>query len=66
MGATFEMIDREEFIWSVLATDVDFGMDCALYLTDWVDGWNKPNKGRIYKISDPELAKTRKYRKSRS
>ncbi len=57
-GATFEMVDREEFIWSVLATDVDFGMDGALYLTDWVDGWGKPNKGRIYKVSYPELSQT--------
>jgi quinoprotein glucose dehydrogenase len=57
-GATFEMVDREEFIWSVLATDVDFGMDGAIYLTDWVDGWDKPHKGRIYKVSDPDLAKS--------
>jgi quinoprotein glucose dehydrogenase len=57
-GAGFEMFDQHEFIWSVLATDVDFGMDCAVYLTDWVDGWEKPHKGRIYKVSDPDLAKT--------
>jgi quinoprotein glucose dehydrogenase len=56
-GASFEMIDQHECVWSVLATDVDFGMDCALYLTDWVDGWNKPNKGRIYKVSDPAAVK---------
>ena len=56
-GATFEMVDRHQFIWSVLATDVDFGMDCAIYLTDWVEGWEKPNKGRIWKVTYPELAK---------
>ena len=51
------MVDRHEFIWSVLATDVDFGPDGAFYVSDWVDGWDKPNKGRIYKVADPELAK---------
>jgi quinoprotein glucose dehydrogenase len=56
-GASFEMVDQHEFVWSVLATDVDFGMDGALYLTDWVDGWNLPAKGRIYKVSDPARVK---------
>ena len=55
-GATFKMVDQHQFIWSVLATDVDFGMDCALYVSDWVEGWEKPNKGRIWKITYPELA----------
>jgi quinoprotein glucose dehydrogenase len=52
-GASFEMVDQHEFVWSVLATDVDFGMDDALYLTDWVEGWDLPRKGRIYKVMDP-------------
>jgi quinoprotein glucose dehydrogenase len=32
-------------------------MDGALYLTDWVDGWSMPKKGRIYKVFDPAAAK---------
>jgi quinoprotein glucose dehydrogenase len=56
-GASFELVDEHQCVWSVLATDVDFGTDCALYLSDWVDGWNKPNKGRIYKVFDPAAAK---------
>jgi quinoprotein glucose dehydrogenase len=40
----------------VLATDVDFGTDGCLYVSDWVDGWEKPNKGRIYKVLDPSRA----------
>jgi quinoprotein glucose dehydrogenase len=56
-GASFEMVDQHEFVWSVLATDVDFGMDGALYLSDWVEGWDKPNKGRLYKVHDPARAK---------
>ena len=37
----------------MLATDVDFGPDGALYFTDWVEGWDKPSKGRIYRVLDP-------------
>ena len=56
-GASFEMVDQHQFIWSVLATDVDFGTDSCIYLTDWVEGWEKPTKGRIYKVCDPESLK---------
>jgi quinoprotein glucose dehydrogenase len=53
-GASFEVVDESQFIWSILATDVDFAADGALYVTDWVDGWEKPNKGRIYRFYDTE------------
>lgn len=51
-GASFEMDDAHEFIWSVLATDVDFGYDGGLYLSDWVDGWEGEGKGRMYRFRD--------------
>ncbi len=49
-GATFEIDQSEEFMWSLLATDVDFSPDGQLYATDWVEGWNGPGKGRIYRF----------------
>jgi quinoprotein glucose dehydrogenase len=27
----------------------------GLYLTDWVNGWNQPKRGRIYRVYDPRL-----------
>lgn len=54
-GAGFELIDRTDFIWEVLVTDGDFGFDGSFYITDWVNGWNKPGKGRIYRIYDPNI-----------
>jgi quinoprotein glucose dehydrogenase len=51
-GATFELVDEHRFLWSVLATDVDFGPDGSLYVLDWVEGWTGPKKGRIYRVSD--------------
>jgi quinoprotein glucose dehydrogenase len=55
-GASFRVVDAQQPFWSVLATDVDFGPDGALYVTDWVDGWNKTGKGRIWKFGDPKRA----------
>ena len=53
-GAFYGLVDDDDPIWTVLATDVAFGPDGALYISDWVDGWEGLGKGRIYRISDPE------------
>ena len=55
-GAGFEVANRHDFVWNVLATDVEFGVDGGLYVSDWVDGWGLPGKGRIYRVHDPALA----------
>lgn len=55
-GAAFELVAREQFAWSILATDCDFGPDGGFYLSDWVDGWRMPFKGRIYKLHEPSRA----------
>lgn len=56
-GATFEMTDAHEFLWHILATDVEFGYDGGLYLSDWVNGWSGLGKGRIYRFEATEAAK---------
>ncbi len=55
-GATFELVDAEQTLWNVLATDVDFGPDGAIYLADWVNGWNGEGKGRIYRFAAIDAA----------
>ena len=57
-GASFEIVNAEEFIWSILATDVDFGPDGSVYVSDWVDGWDGTGKGRIYRFQDERLGKS--------
>jgi quinoprotein glucose dehydrogenase len=52
-GATFRVAKLRPFLWNILATDTDFGVDGGLYVSDWVEGWNKPGKGRIYRVHDP-------------
>ncbi len=55
-GATFELTDSHQFIWSVLATDVDFDNDGSLLVTDWVNGWEGEGKGRLYRFEDSKHA----------
>ncbi len=57
-GAFFELGDNAETIWNILGTDADFGPDGALYVTDWVNGWNGEGKGRIYRFFDPDQSST--------
>ncbi len=65
-GATFKVVNRGKLIDRVLVTDGDFGPDGAFYLTDWINGWGMPGKGRIYKLfdrsrlKDPEVAEVKK------
>jgi quinoprotein glucose dehydrogenase len=55
-GAAFELVDKHEFVWGVLATDCQFGPD-GFYVSDWTEGWGLTGKGRIYRIGDPEMRK---------
>ena len=49
-GAGFQLIDEDWAVQSMLATDVEFGLDGAMYVLDWVDGWTGAGKGRIYRV----------------
>ncbi len=60
-GATFEVVDTVDVLAGIAATGVAFGPDGALYLNDWLDGWNKKPQGRIWRLDfdDPETQKQR-------
>jgi quinoprotein glucose dehydrogenase len=53
-GASFEMKDKQEYIWQILATDTEFGADGGVYVADWINGWGRPDKGRIYRFFNAE------------
>jgi quinoprotein glucose dehydrogenase len=55
-GATFQVTDLHDFVWEMYPVDVDFGPRGGLYVLDWVNGWEKTGKGRIYRIYDPVAA----------
>lgn len=56
-GASFELVEDQKFVWSMLATDGDYGPDGSFYLMDWVEGWDQNGKGRIYKLTHNEASK---------
>ncbi len=65
-GASFKLVDSHQFLWKILGTDIDFGYDGGVYVSDWVNGWDGLGKGRIYKFTheaaanDPGVAGTAK------
>jgi quinoprotein glucose dehydrogenase len=57
-GASFSVGEMKELIWNVMPTDVDFGPDGHIYLSDWVYGWPKSERGRIYRLHHPDTVKS--------
>lgn len=55
-GASFELGEHKKILSGVLATGLDFGPDGALYVADWIDGWDTHNFGRIWKLDHKDAA----------
>ena len=53
-GAGFELEKNEKFWWKFLPTDIEFGYDGSVYVSDWINGWDGVGKGRIYRIYEPD------------
>ncbi len=53
-GASFEVNKPEPFVTGMVPTDCEFGPDGAFYWSDWVSGWAPQNRGRIFRVEDPE------------
>jgi len=53
-GASFTLDTDQNVMRGILATGIDFGPDGALYMSDWLEGWNLKEKGRIWKLDTPE------------
>ncbi|HEY0742932.1 MAG TPA: HEAT repeat domain-containing protein [Chryseosolibacter sp.] len=58
-GAGFELGETRKVLGGVLATGIDFGPDGAMYLADWIDGWNTKDHGRVWKldVENPDSGK---------
>jgi putative membrane-bound dehydrogenase-like protein len=54
VGAGFRVVDEHVFVENVLPTDVDFGYDGKMYITDWGGGWESGEKGELYAVWDSE------------
>ena len=51
-GASFELGEQQKIMGGVLATGIDFGPDGAIYVADWINGWDTKNYGRVWKLDD--------------
>ena len=46
-----------KLLWDLSPVDVAFPPGGGVVVADWVEGWEKTGKGRLWKVSDPALAK---------
>ncbi|MDT7829990.1 HEAT repeat domain-containing protein [Pricia sp. S334] len=53
-GASFELGSDEKILTGVLPTGIEFGPDGALYVADWINGWNTKNYGRVWRLDVTE------------
>ncbi|MBC8003665.1 MAG: HEAT repeat domain-containing protein [Opitutaceae bacterium] len=44
-----------KLLWSLYPVDIDFGPEGGAYIADWVQGWEKTGKARIWRVHDPEI-----------
>ena len=62
-GASFAACDEELTFRNLLATDVEVGPDGAVWVSDWVHGWDGEGRGRIWRFvpqpEDPAAAANR-------
>lgn len=49
-GASFELATDQNIFRGLQVTGIDFGPDGALYMGDWVEGWHRSGKGRVWKL----------------
>ncbi|MEE3001697.1 MAG: PVC-type heme-binding CxxCH protein [Planctomycetota bacterium] len=55
-GAGYRIKDVHPFVSGLLCTDVDFGWDGRMYVSDWVEGWECTETGRIFALHDPRYS----------
>ncbi len=45
-----------KLLWGLSPVDVAFPPDGGVVVADWVEGWEKTGKGRLWRVVDPALA----------
>lgn len=57
-GASFELAEEHDIVRGIVPTGLSFGPEGALYVNDWLDGYQKKAVGRIWQLNykDPSMA----------
>jgi quinoprotein glucose dehydrogenase len=55
-GAGFVMDTESVLLRGILVVGMRIGPDGALYVTDWITGWDSKNNGRVWKLDAPQSA----------
>ncbi len=55
-GAGFSLGTDRVLVRGILTVGLKFGPDGALYLADWITGWDSKNRGRVWKVDAPSAA----------
>ena len=53
-GASFALAEEKDVVSGILPTGIKFGPDGALYVADWINGWDTKNHGRVWKLDVTE------------
>jgi quinoprotein glucose dehydrogenase len=43
-----------KLLWNLYPVDVDFAPQGGVYVADWIEGWEKTGKGRIFRVFNPQ------------
>jgi quinoprotein glucose dehydrogenase len=57
-GAGFAVASSGKFNWGVAATDIEWGYDGKLYVSDFVSGWASHEAGRVYTLEEQNPGKS--------
>ncbi|PWJ59452.1 putative membrane-bound dehydrogenase-like protein [Dyadobacter jejuensis] len=49
-GASFVLDGEQNILNGILPTGIRFGPDGALYVADWINGWDTKNYGRVWRL----------------
>lgn len=49
-GASFELDGEKDVLSGILPTGIKFAPDGALYVADWINGWDAKNYGRVWRL----------------
>ena len=53
-GASFELKSEQDVLSGILPTGIRFAPDGALYIADWINGWDTKNYGRVWRLDVAE------------